>query len=174
MSMITKLTYFKGSIWRKGILSEFLEFTGAEWGNFTRYASTWLCLEQCCLKEFKKFDALKSMFLSHGEKQLIDKGDSDEKSPGTRFSRLRKVYANPMSEVYLQFYANELPLFTTYNKFLQRSDPLAHKVASTTGVLMHKIGVRFLQSDISYENIDESDIDDESRWLPLDDTFVGL
>ena len=79
-----------------------------------------------------------------------------------------------MSEVYLQFYANALPLFTTYNKFLQRSDPLVHKVASTTGELIHKIGVRFLQSDISYESIDESDIDDGSRWLPLDETFVGL
>ena len=73
-----------------------------------------------------------------------------------------------------QFYANALPLFTTYNKFLQWSDQLAHKVASTTGDLKHKIGKRFLQSGISYESIDESDIDDESRWLPLDETFVGL
>ena len=30
------------------------------------------------------------------------------------------------------------------------------------------------QSDISYENIGESDIDDGIGWLPLDETFVGL
>ena len=64
-----------------------------------------------------------------------------KKSPVKRFSRLQKVYENPTSDVYLQFYANALPLFTTYNKFLQRSDPLAHKVASTTGKLIHNIGV---------------------------------
>ena len=100
----TSITSSKGAPGEKEFCLEFLEFTGAEWENFTRYVSTWwLCLEQWCLKELKKFDALKS------------------KSPVKRFSRLRKVYENLMSEVYLQFYANALPLFTTYNKFLQRS-----------------------------------------------------
>ena len=168
--------FFKGSTRRKGILIEYLEFTGIEWEIFTRYVSTrWLCLEKCCAKEFKKFRALKSMFLSRRDKDLIDRGTGDEKGSGSRYSRLRKVYENDTREVYLQFYASALPLFTSYNKSLQRSDPLAHKVASVTEELTKKIGMRFLKSDFAYESsLDVSEIEDEKNWLPLDETFVGF
>ena len=67
-----------------------------------------------------------------------------------------------------------LPLFTSYNKFLQRSDPLA-SVASVTEELTKKIGMRFLKSDFAYESsLDVSEIEDEKNWLPLDETFVGF
>ena len=48
--------FFKRSTCRKGILAEFVEFVGAEQENFTRFISArWLCLEQCCDKEYRKF-----------------------------------------------------------------------------------------------------------------------
>ena len=34
--------------------------------------------------------------------------------------------------------------------------------------------MRFLQSDFSHEDIDKSDIEDETCWLPLDKNFVGI
>ena len=47
-----------------------MDFVGCEWENFTRFVSTrWLSLETCCDKEFKKIEALKSMFISRGEKE---------------------------------------------------------------------------------------------------------
>ena len=85
------------------------------------------------------------MFLSRGEKEHIDKEISKEKIYGAQFSRQRKIYENTMSEVYVKFYANALPLFTTYTIYLQLADTLAKKIASTTGELIHKIGVRFFQ-----------------------------
>ena len=47
-----------------------MDFVGCEWENFTRFVSTrWLSLETFCDKELKKFEALKSMFISKGEKE---------------------------------------------------------------------------------------------------------
>lgn len=68
-----------------------------------------------------------------------------------------------MSDVYLKFYANALSLFTRNNKFLQRSNPLAHKLDSTTDEVMPNLEVRFLQRDSLYKNIDVSDIHDDTR-----------
>ena len=78
--MFYRWVQLPGSTRRKGIFTEYLEFTGIEWETFTRYVSTrWLCLEKCCAKELKKFRALKSMFLSRGDKDLIDRGTGDER-----------------------------------------------------------------------------------------------
>ena len=34
--------------------------------------------------------------------------------------------------------------------------------------------MRFLQSEFSDENTEEPDIEDDTRWLPLDQYFVGI
>ena len=72
--------FFKRSTRRKGILTEYIDFVGCEWENFTRFVSTrWLSLETCCDKEFKKFEALKSMFIRRGEKEgRLDIDDGSE------------------------------------------------------------------------------------------------
>ena len=66
--------FFKGGSRLKGILTEFLDFTSLEWENFVRYVKTWwLSLEQCCHNEIKKFCALKFVFLSRVEKEIINR-----------------------------------------------------------------------------------------------------
>ena len=72
---------FKRRTRRKGILREYMDFVGCEWENFTRFVSTrWLSLETCCDKELKKFETLKSMFISKGERER--RLDIDEGSGG--------------------------------------------------------------------------------------------
>ena len=73
-------TFLKRNTPRKGILKEYIDFVGCEWKNFTRIVSTrWLFLETCCDKEFKKFEALKSIFISRGEKEgRLDIDDCSE------------------------------------------------------------------------------------------------
>ena len=89
--------FFKGCSRRKGILTEFLNFTGLEWEIFVRYVKIrWLSLEQCCNKGIKKFPALKSMFLSRVEKEIIDRENSDQtnasgRKHSTKFKRLRML-----------------------------------------------------------------------------------
>ena len=78
-----------------------------------------------------------------------DTGDEEEskKSAGTRFKRLKNAFADPMTEAYLEFFSSVLPLFTSYNLFLQRSDPLSHLVHPMTQDLMQKIAKRFLKHE---------------------------
>ena len=72
-------------------------------------------LEKCCDRELKSFPALKAMFLSRDESEA-------------RFLRLKHSFEDILTEVHISFYTSALPMFTRYNKFLQRSDPLAHKI----------------------------------------------
>ena len=50
------------------------------------------------------------------------------------FKRLSNDFADPSTEVHAA-----LPIFTNYNKFLQRNDPLPHKVLPMTKSLARKI-----------------------------------
>ena len=110
----------------------------------TRYVSTrWLSLEQCYDCETKRYEALKSMFLSKYEK------DSTK-----CFERLSNNFADPLTELYEAFFTAALPVLTNYNKFLKRSDALPHKVLPMTKPLVCKITGRFnlrdkLQSGIT-------------------------
>ena len=55
-------------------------FNGCEWENFMRFVSTrWLSLKICCDKKLTKYEALKLMFLSRGEKEgPLDFDDGSE------------------------------------------------------------------------------------------------
>ena len=56
------------------------------------------------------YAASRSYFLSEGMKEA-------------RFVQLMKLYENPMFEIYLLFIQAVLPVFTTFNLFLQRDAP---------------------------------------------------
>ena len=78
-------------------------------------------------------------------------------------------------ESHLMFYSSCLPMFTHYNLFLQRGDPLAHKVYPVTKSLVKKIGSRFLDPSCFVEGtVTEEIIDDEENYLPLEEVFIGL
>ena len=173
--------FFKGSTRRKGILAEYLSFVELDWENFVRYVKTrWLSLEQCCDKEVRKFPALKSMFLSRVEKEVIDKGQHDEDGDGkklsTKFARLKAAYEDPLTEIHLLFFTSSLRLFTEYNLFLQSGDPLAHKVFPMTQNLVRKIASRFLTPEC-YRDVDiitQDIIDDSNNYLPNAEVFLGF
>ena len=101
-------------------------------------STRWLSLEKCCDKEIRKYPTLKSMFTSRNESDA-------------RFVRLQGSYQDPLTEIYVYFYTSALPVFTHYNMFLQRSDPLAHRVYAATVHLVKKVATRFIKSDILQE-----------------------
>ena len=131
-----------------------------------------------CSNSFK-FPALKSMFLSRVEKDVIDKGASEADEPSKKltikFKRLRNAYEDPLTEVHLYFYTSALPLFTNYNLFLQRGDFLANKVYPMTKELHRKIAIRFMKPDAFQVNDITADlIDDRENCLPFEEIFVGF
>ena len=99
-----------------------------------------------------------------------------EKSLSAKFKRLKTAYEDLLTEVHLLFYTACLPLFTNYNLFLQRGDPLAHKVYPMTKELIRKIASCFLKTSCYHgeDIIDEDIIDDADNYLPLNEVFIGF
>ena len=99
-------------------MANYTEFVGCDkWDEITYVSPRWLSFEQCCGSETKRFEALKSIFLLQ-----------DEKNSTKRFKRLSNDFADPLTDVHVAFFTAGLPIFTNYNKFLQRNDPLPHKI----------------------------------------------
>ena len=79
---------------------------------------------------------------------------------------MKIAYEEPLTEVHLLFYT---ALFTNYNLFLQRVDPLAHIVYPMTKELIRKVVSRFLKTTCYHEEdiTDEDIIDDADNYLLL-------
>ena len=117
------------------------------------------------------------MFLSRNpDNARINDGRQEEghidKSYKARGKRLQNVFPYPLTEVHVSFYANELPLFTHYNQFLQRLDPLAHMVKPVTDSLTRKIGMRFLIPDVLHD-VTEEVLENKDNYLPLFSAYIG-
>ena len=74
-------TFLKEALAEKVCLKSMWTLLVVSGKTFTRFVSNgWLSLETCCNKEFKMFEALKSMFISRGEKEgRLDIDDGSER-----------------------------------------------------------------------------------------------
>ena len=106
--MLVDLYYwFDKSTKRKNALAEFCSFCDTEYRQIVKHVSTrWLSLECAAERSLKQYTALKSYFLSSEGSQA-------------RFQRLKRLFEDPLTEVYLLFYQAVMPLFASFNKFLQ-------------------------------------------------------
>ena len=79
---------------------------------------------------------------------------------------------DPLTETHLLFFTS-LCLFT--NLFLQRGDPLAHKVFPMTQKFIRKITLRFLTPEC-YRDVDitQESIDDSHNYLPNAEVFMAF
>ena len=75
------------------------------------------------------------MFLSPVKKEPLIRA-TKMKMAMVKPLRLRTAYEDPLTEVNLLFYTSFLRLLRQYNLFLQRGDPLAHKVYPMTKELI--------------------------------------
>ena len=115
------------------------------------------------------------MFLSRAEKEVIDKGTSEADEPSKKLTTKFKHLQTPITEVQLYFCTSVLPLFTNYNLFLQRRDPLTHKVYPMTKELHQKIAIEFMKPDAFQVNdITVNLIDDPENYLPLEEFLSVL
>ena len=73
---------------------------------------------------------------------IIDNtGKKDAKS---RCLRLRKAFGDPLTPMHVSFFSSALNSFTTYNKFLERSDLQSYKVYPVTEDLVRRLAMRIL------------------------------
>ena len=95
-------------------LAHFCSFCNTEYQQIVKHVSTrWLSLEFAVEQALKQYTPLQLYFLSSKESQ-------------TRFQHLKHLFQDPLNEVYLLFYQAIMPLFTAFNKLLQRETPCIH------------------------------------------------
>ena len=93
-------------------VKEHYEFCDTDYSEIIKFISTrWLCLEMCVNRELKKYESLKSNFLSAS-------------GAGDRFRRLKNAFRDPRLEIYLLFYQGVLPVFTTFNSIYEEKSHL--------------------------------------------------
>lgn len=137
--------WFDKSTKRKNTLRSYCEFCDQEYRSAIKHVSTrWLSLEIAIERSLKKYPSLRSYFLS-------------ENYPGARFQRLKKVFSNPMTEIYLLFMQSILPTFTCTNKFLQREEPLIHCLQPQLISLMKKLLSKFIKPTVLVVSTKELD-----------------
>ena len=124
--------WFDKSSKRKSILKEYYDFCDEEYKEVIKYISTrWLCSERCVNRELRKYNGLRSYFLSENE--------SDK-----RCLRLSGAFSNTMTEFYLMFFQAALSTFTNFNKFLQTEEPLIRCLHNEMQNFMNKLAEHFL------------------------------
>ncbi|KAK6191363.1 hypothetical protein SNE40_003074 [Patella caerulea] len=156
--------WFDKSTKRKSILAEFCNFCDTEYKQVIKHVNTrWLSLERAVDRNLDLFEATKSYFKSTKESQA-------------RFKRLRNIFQDQMTEVYLLFYQSVLPVFTTFNKFLQREDPCIHAVYPQMTSFLKKLLGKFVRIDVIKTNLSVlTDVDFRPIDNQLEDenVFIG-
>ena len=82
-------------------------------------------LERAVERILKQYAALQSYFPSEDAPAT---GGSSEWGGKKRFFRLKNVFKNPLTEIYLMFFSSFLPTLTTTILLSQREDPCIHLI----------------------------------------------
>lgn len=153
--------YFDKSTKRKSGLADYCEFCDIEFRRVLKHVSTrWLSLELTIHRTLQQYPALRSYFLSEGTLTLsnvikmfvyfsyilhliINIHTCIDESIA-RFERLKKLFSDPLTEVYLMFYEAALQCFIGFNKFLQREDPIISVILSQMNNFIKKLLGRFV------------------------------
>ena len=159
--------WFDKSTKRKNGLLSYCTFCDQEYRAIVRHVTTrWLSLEIAIERILKQFASLVSYFKSEEESQA-------------RFRRLRALFDDPITELYLLFFQSTLPAFTHANKLLQREEPLVHVlqpqlVSLLISILQKFIWPAVLVSAIHNGTVSSIDLDDEDNHVSDDKLVVGF
>ena len=100
-----------------------------------------------------------------------------EEMAEARFTRLRKLYEHPMFEIQLFFFQAVLPVFTTFNLFLQRDAPQIYILHSQMQNLLKKLLSKFIKPVVIQrhrESLSEIVYSDSENQLENSKLFIGL
>ena len=125
--------WFDKSTKRKGQLDQYSIFCDTTYRGFIKHINVrWLSLQNAVERILQMFAATSSYFRS-------------EEMAEARFTRLRKLYEHPMFEIQLFFFQAVLPVFTTFNLFLQRDAPQIYILHSQMQNLLKKLLSKFIK-----------------------------
>ena len=155
--------YFHRSAKRIRMFEQFQQFVETKPHKLLKSSQTrWLSLEACVNRLIEQYDALLSYFRS-----------TEEDSATVR--RISAVLEKPLTKAYLLFLSNALPVINYFNKCMQQEAPLLHIFIEEVESLVRKLLLRFMDASYigSLPALSGVCIDNEEKYLPLDEVFVG-
>ena len=85
---------------------------------------------------------------------------------------LRKAFEDPLTPIYFSFFSSALNIFTTYNKFLQRFDPLSYKLYPVIEDLVRRLAMRILTPQGIKNGVSLESLNNSTCYLPLEKVFL--
>ena len=97
-----------------------------------KHVSTrWLSLGKCLERTLMQWDSLESYFLSYFDLDA-DPAEQDPNEKPSREKRLVKAFKDPITKLYAMFVQSVIPLFDSFNTFLQAEEPFIHVLYQST------------------------------------------
>ena len=164
---------------RKKQLREFMNINNTEHRKVTNHTSTrLLSLGKCPGKTLMQWDSLESHFLFNFDLDE-DPAESEPDENPSRGKRLVNVFEKPVSKLYSMFVKSAIPIFDSFNTFLQAEEPL---IPRTTDILYHStlllhcsLLLRFILSEVisEYDDVLSIDLEGSDFLKDFNSIFVG-
>ena len=164
---------------RKKQLREFMNINNTELRQVTNHTSTrLLSLGKCPGKTLMQWDSLESHFLFNFDLDE-DPAESEPDENPSREKRLVNVFEKPVSKLYSMFVKSAIPIFDSFNTFLQAEEPLIQR---TTDILYHStlllhcsLLLRFIMSEVisEYDDVLSIDLEGSDFLKDFNSIFVG-
>lgn len=168
--------HFRRSAKRKQQLRDFMEFNNNEVRKIIKHVSTrWLSLGRCLDRTLKQWDSLESYFLSYFDLD-DDPVNRDPHDKPSRETRLVQAFKEPDTKLYAMFIQSVIPIFDSFNTFLQSEEPLIHVLFQSGMRLYRSLLTRFVLPEViaSTDDVLNIDLDDPSILKDYENVFIGL
>ena len=140
-----------------------MNFKNKEDRKVINHVSTrWLSLEKCLVRTLMLWDSLESYFLSNFDLDDDPIENSSDEKP-SRKKRLVNAFKQPVSKLYAMFVQSVIPIFDSFNTFLQADEPLIHTLYHSSLRLYRSLVSIFILLEV----ISESDDLDVLRILTV-------
>lgn len=162
--LIDLFYYFDKSSKRRHDFQQFQEETGVRLAKILKHGPTrWLSLFECITRLIEQWPALEAYFNK-------DSGNSTD-----RQRRIKGFFSNPMSKAYCLFLKNIMPLFLKSNVFLQKEEPVFHKMQESLQNIIVELLIKFVKPKVisECENIFEIQHNVKANQKHRQDVVLG-
>ena len=150
-----------------------MEFNNNVVRKVIKHVSTrWLSLGKCLERTLKQWDSLESCFLSNFDLEDDPEDQTDE--TGNREKRLVNAFKNTITKLYAMFFQSVIPIFDSFNTFLQSEEPLIHVLHQSAIRLYRSLLTRFIHAEVISSSEDVLSIDLDNPDFAKGDNEISI
>ena len=167
--------HFRRRVKRNAQLRDFMELNNNEVRKVIKHVSTrWSSLGRCIERTLKQWDLFKVIFSCFDLQDDLEAEDQTNDNT-KREKRLVKAFKDPITKLYAMFVQSVIPIFDSFNTFLQSEAPLIHILHQCTIRLYRLLLSRFICPQVISSSRDLTSIDlDNAEFQKSDnEIFIG-